>query len=651
MASFVRRAKSGSDADPLPPYTGPAGFVQYEGGVQGINKESLALIKRLDLAMKIEEGEESAIDDFATEALRALGYETEQTVIRTRKALWLNRLNTGNDVVRLEDMQNVASTMELFHLPAFSQSAAHRSYSTRLQCFRTAGSMHVNQRPSDSPPATPVLYQLSQTSAELLFPVIQRLITKIETNDFCGMVAVDEYVGCGNIQYLIVNEHEKPSQEAQEEEIHCVWGHELVGQFHQSFAYMMATQNICFEPIRADGLMVLHSAFISEYSALHSLMFKAEGSYLAIENSPSPLDLCLSSSSTQSTSLTMRFVAILAVATVSAFAVPLAETEVVAPVKGVVSAAADVLADVDAAVGNVAVKDSDVADNIGNNNNVDVLPRDLVTVGTLIEALANALAQADVSLKAVLANVDVQDSSILTDILNDNKITVLRRRDVVLPANIDALVLALINACVAAGVDVQAAVANIGIDYSTLLSNIGNNNVVFVRSLPETVDIAALVKAIADACAAVGVDIVALIANIDIQNSSILTDILNGNKVVVGRRDLPITLITADVLAVLKAIVTAALDAQIDVFATALNAGLDCTTILSNILNNNTITILPIFARDASLLDIYSTVLALVQALVAIGIPVDVSALNVFIQNSNIGTNILNDNIIKILGI
>ncbi|KIJ48604.1 hypothetical protein M422DRAFT_247455 [Sphaerobolus stellatus SS14] len=349
----------------------------------------------------------------------------------------------------------------------------------------------------------------------------------------------------------------------------------------------------------------------------------------------------------------MRFVAILAVAAVSAFAVPLADTEVVAPVKGVVSAAADVLADADAAVGNVAVKDSDVADNIGNNNHVDVLPRDLVTVDALIEALANALAKADVSLKAVLANVDVEDSSILTNILNDNKITVLRRNsnNVILPANIDAIVLALINAAVAAGVNVQAAVANIGINYSTLLSNIGNNNVVFVRSLPDIVDIAALVKAIADACAAVGVNVNALIGNINIQNSSILTDILNGNKVGIGRRDLPIVLITADVLAVLKAIVTAALDAQIDVFATALNAGLDCTTILSNILNNNTITILPIFARNASALDIYSTVLALVQALISVGVPVDIFALNTFIKNSNIGTNILNDNIIKILGI
>ena len=64
------------------------------------------------------------------------------------------------------------------------------------------------------------------------------------------------------------------------------------------------------------------------------------------------------------------------------------------------------------------------------------------------------LSQADVSLKAVLANVDVKDSSILTNILNDNKITVLRRNvnnNVILPANIDAIVLAFIDALVAVG--------------------------------------------------------------------------------------------------------------------------------------------------------------------------------------------------------
>ncbi|KIJ42665.1 hypothetical protein M422DRAFT_254106 [Sphaerobolus stellatus SS14] len=131
LANFVRRAKSGSDwssnelpaynvtiverdeqqffSGPLPPYTGPAGFVQYEGRVRGINKESLALIKRLNLVMKTGEGEESAVGDFATEVLRALGYETEQTVIRTRKAL---RLNVDSHILLLvqQDKSHISLT-------------------------------------------------------------------------------------------------------------------------------------------------------------------------------------------------------------------------------------------------------------------------------------------------------------------------------------------------------------------------------------------------------------------------------------------------------------------------------------------------------------------------------------------------------------
>ena len=116
MANLIRVAKSGSDwgpndldafnisiieqdqetffDDPLPAYKGPAGFLQREGpvgflqheeGVEGLDKSSLALIKRLDLAMKITGGEESAVIDFAAELLRAMNYETESTVVCTRK--------------------------------------------------------------------------------------------------------------------------------------------------------------------------------------------------------------------------------------------------------------------------------------------------------------------------------------------------------------------------------------------------------------------------------------------------------------------------------------------------------------------------------------------------------------------------------------
>jgi hypothetical protein len=107
MANFIRLAKSGNEWSmnklmaynisiverdqntffngPLPTYTGPAGFVQYEDRVQGLNASSLALIKCLNLTMKVIDGEESAVDDFATEIFRALGYETEQTVIHMHK--------------------------------------------------------------------------------------------------------------------------------------------------------------------------------------------------------------------------------------------------------------------------------------------------------------------------------------------------------------------------------------------------------------------------------------------------------------------------------------------------------------------------------------------------------------------------------------
>jgi hypothetical protein len=112
MANLVRLAKSGSDwtsnelvayhiavqeqeqaqffGGPLPEQAGPVGFIEHEDRVQGLDAPSLSLIKRLDLAMKILEGEESAVDDFAAELLRVMGYEKDETVVRTRKSIRLH---------------------------------------------------------------------------------------------------------------------------------------------------------------------------------------------------------------------------------------------------------------------------------------------------------------------------------------------------------------------------------------------------------------------------------------------------------------------------------------------------------------------------------------------------------------------------------
>lgn len=75
---------------PLLSYSGPLGFLQHEDLAQGLDAPSLSLLKRLDLTREVKENEESAVDDFTTELLRVLGYETDQTVVRTRKNIRLS---------------------------------------------------------------------------------------------------------------------------------------------------------------------------------------------------------------------------------------------------------------------------------------------------------------------------------------------------------------------------------------------------------------------------------------------------------------------------------------------------------------------------------------------------------------------------------
>ncbi|OAX34394.1 hypothetical protein K503DRAFT_785802 [Rhizopogon vinicolor AM-OR11-026] len=83
--SIVERDQNTFFNGDLPVYTGPASFVQYR-----LDASSLALIKRLNLAMVVMEDEDSAVDDFTAMLLRVLGYETEQTVIYTQKNIRLS---------------------------------------------------------------------------------------------------------------------------------------------------------------------------------------------------------------------------------------------------------------------------------------------------------------------------------------------------------------------------------------------------------------------------------------------------------------------------------------------------------------------------------------------------------------------------------
>ncbi|KAK0200435.1 hypothetical protein DFS33DRAFT_1277871 [Desarmillaria ectypa] len=102
MAHVIRSAKSGSYwttneleaynivikeqnentsfGGPLPAYHGPADFLQHEYVAGRLDTTSSSLLKRLDLAVDVMEGEESAVDDFVAELLRVLGYERQDTV-------------------------------------------------------------------------------------------------------------------------------------------------------------------------------------------------------------------------------------------------------------------------------------------------------------------------------------------------------------------------------------------------------------------------------------------------------------------------------------------------------------------------------------------------------------------------------------------
>jgi hypothetical protein len=113
MANLIRSAKSGSDwtrndllaynikISPQPPdqfYGQPLPAVESLNsfdpnllsatlGTQGLSDETFRLLQYLDLASRANSGQESAVDDFAKEILRTLGYEKRGLLLRSRYAL------------------------------------------------------------------------------------------------------------------------------------------------------------------------------------------------------------------------------------------------------------------------------------------------------------------------------------------------------------------------------------------------------------------------------------------------------------------------------------------------------------------------------------------------------------------------------------
>jgi hypothetical protein len=113
MAHLIRSAKSGSDwttnellaynirvssqtphsfyGIPLPPVASlndlDPDLVSGTLSTQGLKDETYRLLQYLDLASTANAGQESAIDDFAREILRVLGYERRGLLLRSRYAI------------------------------------------------------------------------------------------------------------------------------------------------------------------------------------------------------------------------------------------------------------------------------------------------------------------------------------------------------------------------------------------------------------------------------------------------------------------------------------------------------------------------------------------------------------------------------------
>jgi hypothetical protein len=113
MANLIRSAKSGSDwttndllaynirvssQSPDQFYGQPLPTAESLGnidpsllsgtlGTQGLSDETYRLLQYLDMSSRANSGQESAVDDFAKEILRVLGYEKRGLLLRSRYAI------------------------------------------------------------------------------------------------------------------------------------------------------------------------------------------------------------------------------------------------------------------------------------------------------------------------------------------------------------------------------------------------------------------------------------------------------------------------------------------------------------------------------------------------------------------------------------
>ncbi|GJJ12972.1 hypothetical protein Clacol_007219 [Clathrus columnatus] len=260
----------------------------------------------------------------------------------------------------------------------------------------------------------------------------------------------------------------------------------------------------------------------------------------------------------------MRTFAILSFA-VAAFAAPAAFAPVglanaivpiAVPATVVANAATSVEAYVDAAVANVNAQSNSIGNDNANDNLVKILSRRVATddvdafthdiyprgavvdvlaiVAVFLQALVDLCTQVGVNAKAAIANLNITDNSILNDILNGNKINILKRADVNALAEVVSAVVAVVKALVDAGVSANVIIANIQATCNSIANDIGNGNTINVASrdlVSAIATILVVLKAFVSAVTSLGASISVDVLNIALQNNQILTDVLNGNTI------------------------------------------------------------------------------------------------------------------------
>jgi len=180
--------------------------------------------------------------------------------------------------------------------------------------------------------------------------------------------------------------------------------------------------------------------------------------------------------------------------------------------------------------------ESDIDGHLANVRREDALVEVTALVKALVNALVSVLAEAKVDVSDLVANINLSNSNLLDEIADGNAISARADSSPVVAtlADIVALLSALIQAALKADVNVFALLGNLNINYSTILTDILNNNVVKVGRR-ELLDLAAVVKAIISlvlkVAGYVAANVDAAVANVNIVNSSIGSDILTGNVV------------------------------------------------------------------------------------------------------------------------